>query len=251
MVKVNLNKITKKGKAFFLAYDQGLEHGPIDFNSKNIDPNYIIQIAKEGKYNALIFQKGIAEKYNKEIKKSKIPLIIKLNGKTGLVEGDPISLQLCTVKEAKKLGAVAVGYTLYVGSIHESQMMQEFENIEREAHKLGMPVILWAYPRGKGTEGKTKGELLAYASRVGLELGADIIKIHWDSELKDLKWAVKASGKTKVVIAGGAKEDEKELLKQVKEIMGAGCIGMAIGRNIWQNDKPIELTNKIKKIIFS
>ena len=70
---INLNKITKKGKALYLAYDQGIEHGPIDFNDKNVDPLYIIDIAKKGKFSAVIFQKGIAEKYNKEIKKSKIP----------------------------------------------------------------------------------------------------------------------------------------------------------------------------------
>lgn len=251
MKKVSLSKITTKGKALYLAYDQGLEHGPTDFNDTNVDPNYIIKIAKEGKYNGLIFQKGIAEKYNEEIKKSKIPLIIKLNGKTSLVSGDPVSLQLCTVKEAKDLGAVAVGYTLYVGSTHEAQMMQEFEGIEREAHNLGMPVIMWAYPRGKGTEGKSKKELLAYSARVGLELGADIIKIHWDSELEDLKWAVKSAGKTKVVVAGGAKSEEDLFLNQAKEIMDSGCIGLAIGRNIWQNENPLELTKKVKKIVFS
>ena len=73
---IKLNKLLKKGKALFLAYDQGLEHGPTDFNDKNIDPEYIIEIAKQGKFTGLIFQKGIAEKYNKEIKTSKIPLII-------------------------------------------------------------------------------------------------------------------------------------------------------------------------------
>ncbi|MCX6750147.1 MAG: fructose-bisphosphate aldolase, partial [Candidatus Pacearchaeota archaeon] len=79
---INLNKLTTKGKALFLAYDQGLEHGPTDFNDKNVDPKYIIDIAKKGKYNGIVFQKGIAEKYNKEIKQSKVPLIVKLNGKT-------------------------------------------------------------------------------------------------------------------------------------------------------------------------
>ncbi|MFA5857035.1 MAG: fructose-bisphosphate aldolase [Candidatus Pacearchaeota archaeon] len=250
MKKINLKSILKNNKAFFLAYDQGLEHGPIDFNDKNVDPKYIIDIGKKGKYNALIFQKGIAEKYNDEIKASKIPLIIKLNGKTSLVKGEPISRQLCTVAEAIELGAVAVGYTIYVGSEHESEMMQEFENIVREAHNKGLPVILWAYPRGIGIEGKSKGELLAYSARVGLELGADIIKIHWDSSIDDLKWAVKSAGKTKVVIAGGAKEDTAELLKQVKEIMNAGAIGLAIGRNIWQSDEPLKLTEKLKKVIF-
>ena len=56
---ISLKKITKKGKALFLAYDQGLEHGPVDFNDKNVDPNYIIEIAKKGAYTALIFQKGM------------------------------------------------------------------------------------------------------------------------------------------------------------------------------------------------
>ena len=96
----NLNKIIKNGKTLILAYDQGLEHGPTDFNDKNVDPRYIIEIAKENNYSALVFQKGIAEKYDQEIRDSGVPLIIKLNGKTSLVKGDPISRQLCTVKEA-------------------------------------------------------------------------------------------------------------------------------------------------------
>ncbi len=247
---VNLNKLLKKGKALFLAYDQGLEHGPSDFNDKNVNPLYILDIAKKGKYNGIIFQKGIAEKYNKEIKKSKVSLIIKLNGKTNLVKGEPISRQLCTVDEAIKLGAIAVGYTIYIGSKYESIMMQEFEKIQREAHSKALPVIAWIYPRGKSIKGKSKKELIAYACRSGLELGADIIKINYNGKTNDLKWAVKSAGKTKVVIAGGVKKNEKELIKQVKDIMDTGCIGLAIGRNIWQSKNPLEITKKIKNMIW-
>jgi class I fructose-bisphosphate aldolase len=247
---ISLNKITKKGKALFLAYDQGLEHGPTDFNDKNVDPNYIIGIAKKGKYTAMIFQKGIAEKYNKEIKKSKIPLIIKLNGKTNLLKGEPVSKQLCTVDEAVKLGAKAVGYTIYFGSEHESEMLSEFENIVRDAHKKALPVIVWAYPRGKGTEGKSSSELMAYATRASLEIGADIVKIVYNGNPSALEWAVKSAGKTKVVIAGGAKESEKEFLFELKNILKSGAIGLAVGRNIWQSDKPLEITKKIKNVIW-
>ncbi len=248
-MKLKIDNITEKGKALYLAYDQGMEHGPGDFNDKNVDPLYIIEIASKGKFNALIFQKGIAEKYNLEIKKSKVPLIVKLNGKTNLTNGEPISRQLCSVKEAVKLGASAVGYTLYIGSSHESVMMKEFEGIEKEAHKIGIPVIAWVYPRGKGVEGKEFGELMAYSARVGLEIGADIVKLHWTGTLNDLKWAVKSAGRTKVVVAGGVKKDESVLLKQVKDIMDAGCFGLAIGRNLWQNDKPVELAGKIRKVM--
>jgi len=247
---MNLNKITKKGKALFLAYDQGLEHGPTDFNNRNVDPNYIIKIARVGKFTGIVFQKGISEKYNKEIKKSKIPLIIKLNGKTNLFKGEPISKQLCTVEEAVKLGAAAVGYTIYIGSNYEDEMLQEFENIQRKAHRKNLPVIVWVYPRGKSVLGKSKKELMAYACRVGLEIGADIIKIQYNGNPKNLKWAVKSAGKTKVVIAGGIKKNEKELLKQVEEIINSGAIGLAIGRNVWQAEKPLEITKKIKKVIW-
>ena len=129
-------------------------------------------------------------------------------------------------------------------------MLKEFEGIEEEAHKKGIPVIAWIYPRGKGVEGKEFGELMAYSARIGLEIGADIVKLHWTGTFKDLKWAVKSAGRTKLVVAGGVKKDESVLLKQVDEIMKAGCLGLAIGRNLWQNDKPLELTEKIKKVIW-
>lgn len=247
---VKLNKILRKGKALFLAYDQGLEHGPTDFNDKNVDPNYIIEIAKKGGYTGVVFQKGIAEKYKSEIKKSKVPLIVKLNGKTNLFKGEPIARQICTVREAVKLGADAVGYTIYIGSDYEDEMMQEFSKIDREASKAGLPTIVWIYPRGKSVKGKNKKELMAYAARTGLEIGADIIKIKYEGGIADLKWAVKSAGKTKVVIAGGMKKGEQVLLKQVREIMQAGCTGLAIGRNIWQNKNPLAITKKIKKVIW-
>lgn len=250
MVKrINLNKITRKGRALFLAYDQGLEHGPTDFNDKNVNPEYIIDIAKQG-YTGIIFQKGVAEKYQEKLKESKVPLILKLNGKTNLVKGEPVSRQVCSVDEAVGLGAVAVGYTIYIGSEHESKMLDEFADIEEQAHKKGMPVIAWIYPRGRGVKGKSSRELMAYACRVGLEIGADIVKIKYNGKQEDLKWAVKSAGKTRVVIAGGVKKQESRLLDDVKEIMQAGAIGLAIGRNVWQSKEPDKITRMLKEVVL-
>lgn len=249
-LKSNLNKVSKQGKFLFLAYDQGLEHGPTDFDSKNVDPNYIINIAKKEKYLGLVFQKGIAEKYNSEIKKSKIPLVVKLNGKTNLFKGEPISRQLCTVEEAIKLGAVGVGYTIYIGSESEDELLQEFEKIQKEAHEKGLFVITWIYPRGSGVKDKSQRDLMAYATRVGLEIGADIIKIQPSGDLKDLKWAVKTAGKAKVVAAGGLKTSDDELLNQVSQYMQAGFAGLAVGRNVWQHENPHEITKHLKKVIW-
>ncbi len=248
---ISLKKITTKGKALYLAYDQGLEHGPEhDFNDKNINPLYIIDIAKKSKYNGLIFHKGIAEKYHKEIVKSKVPLILKLNGKTKLVKGEPISAQIATVDEAVKLKAAAVGFTIYLGSQHEAKMIEQFEEIQSLAHKKDIPVIVWMYPRGKAVKNDTSKEMMAYSTRVALEIGADMVKLKYGNNPENLKWSVKCAGRVKVVVAGGTKVNESTLLKQTKEIMSSGAIGMAIGRNVWQHPNPLILTKKLKEIIW-
>ncbi len=247
----DLSKITKDGKALFLAYDQGMEHGPSDFDDENADPENIINIGLKGGFTGIIFQKGVAEQYYKKEYDSTLPLIIKLNGKTNLNDDpDPYSPQICSVEEALSLGASAVGYTIYVGSRHESKMFKEFSKIEGEAHKANIPFIGWMYIKGSGAEGKDIRELTAYAARLGLEMGADIIKIKYPGDEKSLRWAVNNAGKTGVVISGGAKEDEGTFLETVQTAMSSGCIGMAVGRNIWQSNSPLEITEKVKKIIW-
>jgi len=249
---IDLSKITKDGKALFLAYDQGMEHGPLDFDDDNADPEYILDIGLKGMFTGVIFQKGIAEKYYKEEYKDRLPLIIKLNGKTNLIDDpDPYSPQICSVKEAIEIGASAVGYTIYVGSSHEAEMFKEFANIEQEAHASGIPVVGWMYLKGSGVEGKDIRDLTAYAARLGLEMGADIIKIKHPGTDEALRWAIENAGKTKVVVSGGTKENEEEFINMVQSSMDSGATGMAVGRNIWQADKPLDVAEKIQKIIWT
>lgn len=251
---VSLDKITVNGKALFLAYDQGLEHGPSDFNDENIDPDYILKIGLEGGFCAVIFQKGIAEKYYVSFtdeQREKLPLIVKLNGKTNLVKDqEPYSPKLCTVDEALSLGAQAVGFTVYVGSEYESKMTEDLSEVVRDAHQKGIPVIGWMYPRGHHIQNPYSPDIVAYAARIGLEIGVDMVKVWYPGSLEGMQHVVKAAGKTKVVVSGGKKEDEAEFLNLAKTVMQAGCVGMAVGRNIWQHENPLELTKKLKDIIF-
>jgi fructose-bisphosphate aldolase, class I len=253
----NNDVILRDGKCLLLAYDQGFEHGPTDFNDENIDPHNILNIALETQvYTGLVFQEGIATKYYPVggVNQDKTPpLIIKLNGKTSFHKGEePMSPQLCSVDKAILLGARAVGYTIYVGSEHEAEMMKEFSRIEDEAHAAGLPVIAWMYPRGKHVEGKEYSkDVLAYAARLALELGADFVKLAYTGDVESFKWVVKSAGETKVLVQGGAKKDENQLLAEIKGMMEAGATGLAIGRNVWQDPDPIGLSKKIAEIIYS
>lgn len=244
---MSLDSLLRNGKGLFLAYDHGFEHGPTDFNERNVDPSFIMEIAAKGGYTGIVLHYGIASRYYD----GKVPLILKLNGKTNLVHGDPISLQVSTVEEAVSLGAKAVGYTIYPGSIHEHVMFQEFSKIRREAHERGLGVLLWSYPRGQMIKNENAKEVVAYAARLALELGADGAKIKYTGDVESFRWAVKSAGKVKVFMSGGPKTStEIEFLKQVQGVMDAGGSGIAVGRNVWQSKDPLKISEALKKIIF-
>lgn len=246
-----LKPILKNGKAMILAYDHGFEHGPVEFGEQNWDPDFILDIAAQGGYTAVALQPGIAEKYWKEGGwAGKIPLILKLNGKTNLWKGnDYFSGQHTSVDFAKKIGASAVGYTIYLGSESESRMISEFGAIREQAHNKGIAAVAWIYPRGEFIANDTAPEIIEYAARAGLEIGADIVKIKY-SNPESFKRAVQVAGKTRVVLSGGHKITFEEFKTVVSNVVEAGAAGIAVGRNIWQNDDPVGASIELKKIIW-
>ena len=248
---VDINKILKNGKGLILAYDHGFEHGPTDFNEKSADPNWVLEIAESGYFTGFACHKGIAAKYY-DPKTNKVPLILKLNGKTSYhKKEEPISLQNCSVDEAIDLGATAVGYTIYMGSDYEQRMIQEFSKIEEEAHSKGIIVIAWMYPRGSHIKDDTEKDILAYAARLGMELNADAIKLKYTGDPQSFEWVVKNAGKTKIFVVGGPRTDTTyQLLETAKAITSVGAVGFAIGRNIWQAKHPLDVAGQLAKIIY-
>lgn len=248
--RTRLSRIMKNNKILLLAMDQGLEHGPTDFNDKNIDPDYVLNIAAKGGFTGLAIHKGIAYKYMENYA-GKTPLILKLNGRTNINPKEDIySSPVAQVKEAVNLGADAIGYTLYVGSPNEAVMFEDFAKIQSECLEYGMPAIVWAYPRGKFVENEKDPKTIAYAARCALELGADIVKVNYTGSPQTFKQVVSAAQKCHVISAGGSKLSDDEFIKKAEEVMQAGAKGFAVGRNVWQNDNPLEITKRLKKVVF-
>jgi len=270
------NRIMPDGKAMILAYDQGFEHGPREFleHPEAINFEHILDIAKRGGFTGIVVHAGLAEKYADEIADSKVPLILKLNGKSELyTEEDPYSPQLYSVEDALTLGAIAVGYTVYSGSKYEDEMHREFSGIIREAHSKGMVAIGWMYPRGKSifdrkSASKTlkmaleeqeqtnvaideTSPIVAYGARIGLELGADMVKVKYTGSLESFRWVVQSAFPTKVVMSGGPMtRTDGAFLSRVKDVLTAGAAGIAVGRNIWQRKDPLTISGKIHQLIY-
>ncbi len=262
------------GRLMILPIDQGLEHGPRDFfvNPESLNPEFQLRLALEGGFSAIAFQIGLAEKYLNAFA-GKVPLILKINGKTE-VPPDDEAFSPCngSVEDAVRLGADAIGYTSYIGSPRQDDDFIQFGKVRREAERAGIPVVMWAYPRGKFMEAKGGKESLYavdYAARVAQELGADVVKVNYPKieeekralypkEYRDLKMSkremlekvVASAGRTLTLMSGGSKRSDDELFDDVRVALEAGVTGFIFGRNMWQRrfGEALEVAGKITKM---
>jgi class I fructose-bisphosphate aldolase len=261
------------GTLMVLPIDQGLEHGPIDFfpNPDSLDPEYEFKLALEGKFSAIALHIGLASKFMSKYA-GRVPLILKINGKTTIPsDAQAFSPLTATVEDAVRLGADAVGYTLYLGSPAQDRDIAQAMQVRADCDKYGMPLIVWSYPRGEAI-GKKGGKeslyAIEYAARVAQEIGADVVKVNYpvagdkDKEApapynsmnlsadEMFRRVVKCAGHTLVMVSGGEKMGDEELLKKVRTTLEAGATGIIFGRNLWQrkHDEALAMMRKIHEI---
>jgi len=252
--KNNYKEITKNTERLMLfAADQKMEHLNKDFHGSFIHPDanhprHIFNIASQCQIGALATHLGLIARYGQEY--PDINFIVKLNGKTNLIDidkKDPISNQLWTVedvinfKKSSGLKIRGIGYTLYIGSQYEADMLHEAAQAIFKAHQNGLIAILWVYPRGNNINIKDLHEIIPGATGIANSLGADFVKIvppsSWDLMDSDdiLKTAVQAAGNTKVICSGGEAKLTEVFLKELyAQIHLGGTSGNATGRNIFQ-----------------
>ncbi|HEY0376031.1 MAG TPA: class I fructose-bisphosphate aldolase [Pyrinomonadaceae bacterium] len=172
------------GYLSILPVDQGIEHSAgASFapNPQYFDPENIVRLAIEGGCNAVASTFGVlgavARKYA-----HKIPFVVKLNHNELLTYPNKFDQVLFgTVDQAKDMGAVAVGATVYFGSEESTRQIKEISQAFAYAHELGMATILWCYlrnPKFKTSEGDmhAAADLTGQANHLGVTIQADIIK---------------------------------------------------------------------------
>jgi class I fructose-bisphosphate aldolase len=270
-VKTNLARLMNHGalagtgKLVILPVDQGFEHGPARSFAPNppaYDPDYHFQLAIDSGCNAyaapLGFLEAAADKFA-----GQIPLILKLNNSDTLAKTEyPCSAITASVKDATRLGCSAIGYTIYPGSGARNQMYQDLRELILEAKDVGMPTIVWAYPRGIGLskDGEQAVDVVAYSAHISCELGAHVVKVKPPKDFIEQPEAKKVfekfaiptktmaervrhvvqscfNGKRIVIFSGGETKSTDELLEDVRGIAAGGGFGSIMGRNAFQRPR--------------
>jgi DhnA family fructose-bisphosphate aldolase class Ia len=155
-----------------------------------------------------------------------------------------------TVQEALKMGADAVSIHVNIGASTEPYMLRDFGDVARECNEWGMPLMVMIYPRGKDIKNGYDVDLIKQCARVGMELGADIVKTSYTGDIDSFKEVVKGAI-IPVVIAGGPKMDsDRDLLQMVADSVEAGGMGVSIGRNIFQHRNVVGITKAISDIVL-
>lgn len=279
--------VRPSGTTIILPYDQFIEHDNrhVDPNPEAADPDYIANLAAECGCNAIAIHYGLAKRAWTKLSGS-VPLLLKINGKTSIPsQAQALSVPTAFVEDALRLGASAVGYTMYYGSPRQDVDLPQLAGIRSECDRYGMPLIVWAYPRGEAIEakgGKDSIYAIESAVRLATEMGATVIKANLpvkskpdffenekipqyyrdvEKELqalsdKEQKWerakrVVAAAQGIPVLFSGGSEISDEDLVDNAKACIDAGCFGFIFGRNIWKRKKSeaLRLTKMFQEML--
>lgn len=268
------------GKFVILPVDQGFEHGPARSfapNPAGYDPDYHFQLALEAGCNAYAAPLGFLEAGAAKFA-GQIPLILKLNNSDTMAKVEPCSAVTGSVKDALRLGCSAIGFTIYPGSSARNTMYEQIRELILEAKEVGLPTVMWAYPRGTGLakEGEQAADITAYAAQVACQLGAHIVKVKppkdvvYQDEAKKVfeKFKIPTktladrvrhvvqscfNGKRIVIFSGGEAKDDAAVLEEVRQIAAGGGFGSIMGRNAFQrpHDAAVKLLSDVMAVYKS
>ena len=278
------------GYLSILPVDQGIEHSAGASFAKNpamFDPENIVKLAIEGGCNAVASTLGVLGACSRKYA-HKIPFLLKFNHNEFLTYPNKYDqIAFASIKQAKDMGAVAVGATIYFGSEESSRQLVEVSKAFATAHELGLATVLWCYLRNsafkKDKDYHVSADLTGQANHLGVTIEADIIKqklpennggfvylnqessygkfdkrmyekLIPDHPIEYTRWQVANCymGRAGLINSGGAsgENDFAEAVKTAVINKRAGGMGLISGRKAFQRpmDEGAKLLNAIQDV---
>ncbi len=233
------------GRTIIVPLDHGVSVGPIA-GIENMRDTVTTMV--EGGANAVLMHKGVVP-CGHRAKGRDIGLIVHLSASTSLSPFPNAKTLVCSVEEAIRLGADAVSTHINLGDETESRMLEDLGRITQSAASWGIPMLAMIYARGPKIKNEFDPEVVAHCARVGMELGADVVKVPYTGD-KESFAAVCRGCAVSVVIAGGPKtKTTREFLTMIRHSLDAGGRGLSVGRNIFQDKNPKRLLQAVNRLV--
>jgi class I fructose-bisphosphate aldolase len=235
----------KDGKTVIAALDHGIAGiTPLDGLEH---PERLIPAIVTAGADAVIVTPGLASSFAGLF--GKCGVIVRLDcGPTSLTGAWSETRPAVSVEDAVRLGADAVIAMGIVGAPGESESLRALAAVAAECGRWGMPLVGEMLPGGFAA-GECSAEQVAVAARVGADVGADVIKIRFTSA--QTFGSVTRSSYRPVVMLGGSKQSEDQLVGSTRDAVRAGAKGVAVGRNVWQAPDPARVVRALIEAVHA
>jgi len=176
-------------------------------------------------------------------KRTNMPIVLRVSSGNSILNDDLSNEELCvSIEDAIRLNASAAAFSIYVGAEHEHQSIVEFSKLVNKAHRYDIPVLAVT---AVGKEMDRDLRYLSLASRMAVELGADIVKTYYCDDFDKLVDVCHVP----VVIAGGKKIPEADALQLAHNAISDGAAGVDMGRNIFQAESPVDMIQAVRSVV--
>lgn len=159
------------------------------------------------------------------------------------------------VEQAVRVDAACMCVNLFdlegAPEVHEA-CVRNVLRIKPDAERYGMPMMVEPLVMKKGGGGygvHGDVERIAALVRQAVELGADVIKADPTDELEDYHRVIEVAGGVPVLVRGGGRVSDLEVLRRTKLVMEQGAKGIVYGRNVIQHDDPKAMTRALMAIV--
>ncbi len=237
-MKNRLNKIFNPdtGKTVMLAVDHGYFQGPTT-GLRNFKQTVVPLLPHA---DCLFVTRGMLR--NCVDPKTKTSICLRVSGGPSIL-GELSNEDITTsIEEAIRLNASGIGMSIFVGAPNEDRTIANLGRLVNEAERYGIPVLAIT---AVGRDMARDARYLGLACRIAAELGAHFVKTYYCEDF----YKVVEGCPVPIVIAGGKKIPEMDALKMTENAIKEGALGVDMGRNIFQSDKPVGMIKAVRAIV--
>lgn len=236
--------VGEKQRCLLSPMDHGGWLGPVEGIQK---PRVITEAVIKGGANALLISPGFYKRVAPIVPNS-VGIVLRVSLTAGMSEEGFQETPISSLETAVRMDADAIAVSVFFGRSGDIDIYRWLASLIDKADQYGMPVVAEMMPP---FDSSYDAKAIAHAARIGMEIGADVIKTNYCGDVDAMK-EIAAAAPVPIIVAGGPSSgDDDGTADLARDAVAGGAVGVAIGRRVWQSEDPEATTRKIHKALFA